>query len=77
MPAEISATRAGRGRKPAFEQHEMAHLMPIIDAVCGELGVTAREIARRRAVTERVLTAYRHGRQLPLNMVDAGLREQL
>jgi len=53
---------------------ELALTQPVIDAVCSELGITAREIARRRAVSERVYAAFRSGR-LPLNMVTAGLQE--
>lgn len=59
-----------------FAPHELAAMQPIIDAVCGELGLTAREKARRRAVAERVMAAYRRGRQQPLSMVAAGLSEQ-
>lgn len=55
---------------------ELASMQQIIDAVCCELGLTAREKARRDAVAKRVLAAYRRGRHLPLNMVDAGLSEQ-
>lgn len=62
--------------KLVFAPHELAAMQPVIDAVCGELGVTAREKARRRAVMERVMAAYRRGRQQPLNMVAAGLSEQ-
>lgn len=54
---------------------EIECVRSIIDAVCVELGVTGREVARRRAVTDRVMAAYRAGRRLPLNMVSAGLAE--
>ncbi|WP_161601159.1 hypothetical protein [Neoaquamicrobium microcysteis] len=50
-------------------------MQPIIEAVCRELGVTSREKARRDAVAERVVAAYRGGSRLPLNMVSAGLSE--
>ena len=62
-------------RETVFAPHELAHVQPVIDAVCGELGLAANERARRRAVAERVMAAYRRGRHLPLNMVDAGLSE--
>lgn len=65
-----------RGARPVFAPHELAAMQPVIDAVCGELGLTAREKARRRAVAERVMAAWRRGRQQPLNMVAAGLSEQ-
>lgn len=55
---------------------DLANMQQIIDAVCCELGLTTREKARREAVAERVLAAYRRGRHLPLNMVDAGLSER-
>lgn len=67
-------TRIQRTRL-VFAPHELAAMQPVIDAVCGELGVTSREKARRRAVTERVMAAYRRGRHQPLNMVAAGLSE--
>lgn len=54
---------------------EMAQVQPVIDAVCLELGVAANDRARARAIADRVLSAYRRGRHLPLNMVDAGLAE--
>lgn len=44
-----------------------------IDAVCDELGVTPEESRRREAIARGVVAAYRHGRRLPLNLVDAGL----
>ncbi len=76
MP-EASENFARDGRhKLVFAPHELAAMQPVIDAVCGELGLTGREKARRRAVTERVMAAYRRGRQLPLSMVAAGLCEQ-
>lgn len=54
---------------------EMAQVQPVIDAVCRELGVSANDPVRARAIADRVVSAYRRGRQLPLNMVDAGLAE--
>ena len=76
MP-EICDEREPAGpTRAVFAPHELAAMQPIIDAVCGELGLTAREKARRRAVAERVMAAYRRGRQQPLSMVAAGLSEQ-
>lgn len=54
---------------------DLARMRSVIKAVCDELGVQAREQARREAVAERVLDAYRHGGRLPLNLVAAGLAE--
>ena len=48
-------------------------IRPVVDAVCAELGIAAREAARRAAVEERVLTAWRRGPRHPLNLVRAGL----
>lgn len=74
---EVSDKQEPAGRPRAvFAPHELAAMQPVIDAVCGELGVTAREKARRKAVMERVMAAYRRGRRQPLNMVQAGLSEQ-
>ena len=50
-----------------------AEMKLAIDAVCAELGLKKNEHERRRAVRERVIEAYRHGRRQPLNLVDAGL----
>lgn len=58
-----------------FKPDEMNRMQSVIDAVCDELGVKAREQARRRAVAERVFNAYRHGGRHPLDMVAAGLAE--
>ncbi|MBE0694012.1 MAG: hypothetical protein IH590_13025 [Aquamicrobium sp.] len=76
MPGASEKHTQIRRTKLVFAPHELAAMQPVIDAVCGELGVTAREKARRRAVMERVMAAYRRGRQQPLNMVAAGLSEQ-
>ena len=76
MPAADTVVKYRPARKPVFAPHELAQMQPVIDAVCGELGVAANEMARRRAVAERVMAAYRRGRHLPLNMVEAGLAEQ-
>ena len=76
MAAAEEIRNDGRVREAVFAPHELAHMQPVIDAVCGELGLNANEKARRRAVAERVMAAYRRGRHLPLNMVDAGLSEQ-
>lgn len=75
--SEICDEREPAGpARTVFAPHELAAMQPVIDAVCGELGVTAREKARRKAVMERVMAAYRRGRRQPLNMVEAGLSEQ-
>ena len=76
MPAAVTILKHRSMQKPVFAPHELAQMQPVIAAVCGELGLTAREKARRKAVVERVMAAYRRGRHLPLNMVDAGLSEQ-
>lgn len=75
MPATMNLPRRERGVKPVFAPHELADMQPVIDAVCVELGVTAREKARRNAVAERVMAAYSRGPRQPLNMVHAGLSE--
>lgn len=62
-------------KRLVFAPHELASMQSVIDAVCGELGVTSRERLRRKAVADRVMAAYRGGRRLPLNMVHAGLAE--
>ncbi|MEO3385187.1 hypothetical protein [Mesorhizobium sp. CAU 1741] len=61
--------------RAVFAPHELADMQPVIDAVCIELGVTMREKARRDAVAERIMAAYKRGSRLPLNMVSAGLAE--
>ena len=77
MPAPDTIPKSRRMRQIAFAPHELEQIQPVIDAVCSELGVAANEMARRRAVAQRVMAAYRVGRPLPLNMVDAGLPEPL
>ncbi|NMG40612.1 hypothetical protein GRZ55_15305 [Chelativorans sp. ZYF759] len=52
---------------------ERAEVKSAVDAVCAELGLAKSEHARRRAVKERVIDAYIHGRRQPLYLVDAGL----
>jgi hypothetical protein len=74
MPAVVNVGRK-RADKPTFAPHELASMQSVIDAVCIELGVTAREKLRREAVADRVFSAYRKGGRLPLNMVSAGLSE--
>ena len=78
--SETMATVRGLGRtetvKPVFAPDELAQMQPVIDAVCVELGLAANEKARRKAVAERVMSAFRRGRHLPLYMVDAGLAER-
>jgi len=71
MPAAITDVK-----DPVFNQQELAHVQSVIDAVCAELGLTATELAKREAIAERVLGAYRRGARLPLNMVSAGLSGQ-
>ncbi len=70
MPAAITDVK-----DPVFNPQELAHMQSVIDAVCAELGLTAKERARREAIAERVFGAYRRGARLPLNMVSAGLSE--
>ena len=74
MPAPETTAPAFR---PAFAPHELADMQPVIDAVCIELGVTGREKARRNAIAQRVMAAYKRGSRLPLNMVSAGLAEHV
>lgn len=75
MPAAVNISRREHAMKLVFAPHELADMQPVIDAVCLELGVTAREKARRNAVAERVMAAYSRGSRHPLNMVHAGLAE--
>lgn len=75
MPATMNLSGCERETKPVFAPHELADMQLVIEAVCVELGVTAREKARREAVAERVMAAYRRGSRQPLNMVHAGLSE--
>lgn len=56
-----------------FGPRERAEVNDAVAAVCAELGLKKSEHERRRAVKERVLDAYRHGRRQPLYLVDAGL----
>jgi hypothetical protein len=58
-----------------FDIEERAEMQQAIDAVCDELGISPNERARRMVIARRVVEAYRHGHRLPLNLVDAGLRE--
>ncbi|WP_187972221.1 hypothetical protein [Aquibium microcysteis] len=48
-------------------------IRPVVDAVCNELGIAARERRRRAAVEERILVAWRRGPRQPLDLVRAGL----
>lgn len=59
-----------------FAPHELANMESVIDAVCFELGVTSRQQARRQAIANRVVAAYRTGSRQPLDMVHAGLSER-
>jgi hypothetical protein len=56
-----------------FAPGERAEMERAIEAVCEELGLGSGEQARRKAVEERVVAAFRHGRRQPLYLVDAGL----
>lgn len=76
MSAAHETMSSGNGARHAFAPHELASMQSVVEAVCVELGVTAKEKARRKAVAERVTAAFRHGHRMPLNMVDAGLSEQ-
>ena len=75
MAAAVTARNIEPPARDAFAPHELACMQSVIEAVCVELGVQPREKSRRLAVAERVMTAYRHGSRLPLNMVHAGLAE--
>lgn len=48
-------------------------IRPVVEAVCNELGIAARERKRRAAVEERILLAWRRGPRQPLDLVRAGL----
>ncbi len=50
-----------------------ADIRPVVDAVCAELGIAARERKRRAAVEQRILVAWRRGPRQPLDLVRAGL----
>jgi hypothetical protein len=63
------------GTHSVFTPNELADMQTVIDAVCIELGLGDSDKLRREAIAERVMTAYRGGRRLPLNMVNAGLSE--
>lgn len=75
MPSAVTILKGGRASGDVLSQQELATMQPIIEAVCRELGVSSREKARRDAVAERIVAAYRGGSRLPLNMVSAGLSE--
>ena len=69
----------GRSAAPTegvFDSRQRAEMQQVIEAVCGELGVSPNERRRRLAIARRVIASYRDGRRLPLNLVDAGLRER-
>lgn len=48
-------------------------IRPVVEAVCAELGIAARERKRRAAVEARILVAWRSGPRQPLDLVRAGL----
>jgi hypothetical protein len=56
-----------------FAPGERAEMELAIEAVCAELGLGKGENGRRKAVEERIMAAFRHGRRQPLYLVDAGL----
>jgi hypothetical protein len=51
----------------------VADIRPVVEAVCAELGIAARERKRRAAVEQRILVAWRRGPRQPLDLVRAGL----
>ncbi|RST88030.1 hypothetical protein EJC49_02515 [Aquibium carbonis] len=48
-------------------------IRPVVDAVCAELGIAARECKRRATIEKRILIAWRRGPRQPLDLVRAGL----
>ncbi|WP_157017063.1 hypothetical protein [Mesorhizobium xinjiangense] len=58
------AGRAGAGDR---------EIRQVVDALCAELGVSARAKERRAAIESRVTQAYLKGRRQPLDLVHAGL----
>lgn len=60
-------------RNRTIETDAVTVVRPVVDAVCDELGIALREKARRAAVEERVLSAWRNGPRQPLDLVQAGL----
>lgn len=75
MSGDQIAMDGAKTRNANIPVSDRAQIQPVVDAVCSELGVTSREAARRRAVAERVASAFKVTK-LPLNMVTAGLQEQ-
>ncbi len=67
----VRTIASGESLSPEDEQH----VRHVVDAVCAELGLSQREIARRTAVAERVEAAFRRGCSQPLYLVNAGLSE--
>ncbi|MDN2579340.1 hypothetical protein [Aquibium sp. ELW1220] len=59
--------------RPAGADATADDIRPVVEAVCNELGIAARERRRRAAVEERVLLAWRRGPRQPLDLVRAGL----
>lgn len=85
---ESGASRPGRQqRRPAMIEHQHGSspgghslaealandIRPVVEAVCAELGIAARERKRRAAVEQRILVAWRSGPRQPLDLVRAGL----
>lgn len=59
--------------RPAGADAAVDDIRPVVEAVCNELGIAARERKRRAAVEERILVAWRRGPRQPLDLVRAGL----
>lgn len=66
---QFGGVSAGRGGVDAVAED----IRPVVEAVCAELGIAARERKRRAAVEERILVAWRRGPRQPLDLVRAGL----
>jgi len=59
--------------RPAGTDAAVDDIRPVVEAVCNELGIAARERKRRAAVERRILVAWRRGPRQPLDLVRAGL----
>ncbi len=71
----MSGTHTQLIHHQGFQPGEIAEMSRAAEAVWQELGLRAQEKARRRAVEERIISAFRDGRRQPLYLVDAGLCE--
>jgi hypothetical protein len=58
---------------PSLAEAVAEDIRPVVEAVCAELGIAARERKRRAAVEKRILVAWRRGPRQPLDLVRAGL----